>query len=502
MRRALGFLAVAAVACAYAWPLQGTGDNQNAHYALVKALSRGVPYIDDALIETGDLQSHDVTRAQGHLFTVKAPGLAMAAQPAYALVRATGMRTTGDPMRVLWVLGVLTSALATAVLLVLVRDLADRIEPGFGPATAVILGLGALTLPFATLFFSHALGTALIFASFWALWRERAGTLGGRAIAAAGVLAGLAITVEHPTMWIAAILAAYTAFRAPALKRVGLFAIGGFLGILPLLAFNAWAFGNPLRTPYDYYWETQSNFSAFGLPVWHEFSRIMFSSLGLIVLAPVLAAGAVGIVLLYRRGWRAEAFVCATVPVVLVVYFSGSNAFGGLGPPRYLTPIVPFALLPLAAALRRFPLTAAALAAITVFQAVVQTATGPLAAYDGDWLERVGDKSFMATAASFAGVTGWYAIAPFFLAAGAAVSFALLAAPSVEPAPVDSLLAFSGLGLWALVTAASSFDRGQPPSDEYVVIVVSILAASIAAGFGVRFLRRRKRPLPQPLEVG
>jgi 4-amino-4-deoxy-L-arabinose transferase-like glycosyltransferase len=366
----------------------------------------------------------------------------------------------------------------------------------------VILGLGALTLPFATLFFSHALGTALIFASFWALWRERARTLGRGAIAAAGVLAGLAITVEHPTMWIAPILAAYAAFRSPALKRFGAFAVGAVVGVLPLLAFNAWAFGNPLRTPYDYYWETQSNFNAFGLPSWHEFSRIMFSSLGLIVLAPVLAAGVVGIVLLFRRGCRAEAFVCAAVPLALVVYFSGSNAFGGFGPPRYLTPIMPFALLPLAATLRRFPLTAAALAAITVFQAVVQTSTGPLAAYDGDWLERVGDRSFMATAASFAGITGWYAIAPFFLAAVAAVGFAILASPSVELHPADGVLAFCGLGLWALVTALSSFDVGQPPSDEYVVIVVSVVAASIASGFVLRFLRKRRRPLSQPLEVG
>src|SRR4051812_5160271 len=111
MRSALGLLAVAAVACAYAWPLQGTGDNQNSHYALVKALSRGVPYIDDTLRETGDLQSHDVVRADGHLYAVKAPGLALAAVPAYEVVRATGMRTTGDPMRALWVLNVLTSVI-------------------------------------------------------------------------------------------------------------------------------------------------------------------------------------------------------------------------------------------------------------------------------------------------------------------------------------------------------------------------------------------------------
>jgi hypothetical protein len=492
MSRTLGLLALVVVALAYAWPVQVTGDNQNAHYALVKALARGVPYIDETLRETGDLQSHDVVRADGHLFTVKAPGLAIAAQPAYAIVRLAGMRTTGDPMRALWVLAVLTSALATAFLLLCVRDLAERIEPGFGAGTAVIVGLGALTLPFATLFFSHALGTALVFASFWALWRERDGVPRMKLVAAAGVLAGLAVTVEHPTMWIAPILAAYAAARAQLLRRLAAFAVGGLAGLVPLFAFDLWAFGNPLHTPYDDYWETQSDFAALALPSWREFSKIMFSSLGLLVLAPVLAAGVAGIVLLYRRGRHAEALVCAAVPVTLIVYFSGSGAFGGLGPPRYLTPIMPFALLPVAAALRRFPLTTASLGAITIFQAVAQTATGPLAAYDGDWIARVADRTFMSTAASFVGISGWYAITPFFVAAGIAVTLSVAASPRVELRPADGALGVAALACWALVAASSSFDRGQPPSDEYVLTVFSVFAVAVAMAAFVGLTRSRK----------
>jgi 4-amino-4-deoxy-L-arabinose transferase-like glycosyltransferase len=492
MRRTLGLLALLAVAIAYVWPMQVTGDNQNAHYALVKALARGVPYIDETLRETGDLQSHDVTRADGHLFAVKAPGLAMAAQPAYALVRAVGMRTTGDPMRVLWVLVALTSALATALLLLCVRDLGERVEPGFGAATAVVVGLSALTLPFATLFFSHALGTALVFASFWALWRERDGVRRDRIIAAAGVLAGLAITVEHPTMWIAPILALYAVARRPFAKRLGAFAAGGFVGVLPLLAFNFWALGNPLRTPYDDYWETESDLDALALPSWSEFSKIMFSSLGLLVLAPVLAAGVAGVVLLYRRGRRAEALVCAAAPIALVVYFSGPGGFGGLGPPRYLTPIVPFALLPLAAAFRRFPLTTLSLAAITVFQAVVQTSTGPLAAYDGDSLERLAARNFMSTAASLLGVTGWYTIIPFFLAAGCAVVLAAVASPRVEVRMADGAAAVAALAGWALVAASSTFDRGQPPTDAYVLAVFGVLAGAVALVVGAAAVSRSR----------
>ena len=475
--------------------MQVTGHNQNAHYALVKALARGVPYIDETLRETGDLQSDDITRSSdGHLYTVKAPGLAMAAQPAYLIVRGAGMRTTGDPMRALWVLTALTSALATALLLLLVRDLANRIEPGLGTVTAVVVGLGALTLPFATLFVSHALGGALVFAAFWLLWREREGIPHLPLVAAAGVLAGLAVTAEHPTMWLAPILALYAAARAPFVSRFVAFTAGGLVGLLPFFAFNLWAFGNPLHTPYDDYWVEHTGFSSLALPNWDAFSKIVFSSLGLLVLAPVLAAGVAGMVLLYRRGRRAEALVCAAAPLVLLVYFSGSGGFGGFGPPRYLTPIMPFALVPLAAAFRRVPVTTAVLAAIGIFQAVVQTATGPLAAYDGAWLERAVDRNFMATAAELVGVSGWYAILPFFAAAGAAVFLALAASPRPELRVADSAIAAAALAAWALVAALSTTDPGRPPSDAYALTTVAVLALLPLAA-SASALKRARAPV-------
>ena len=472
MRRTLGLLALAAVGAAMAWPLQVTGDNQNAHYALVKALARGVPYVDETLGETGDLQSHDVARADdGHQYAVKAPGLAMAATPTYLVVDAVGMRTTGDPSRALWFLNLFTNVVATIVLLLLVRDLAERVEPGHGAATAVILGLGALTLPFATLFFSHALGTTLIFASFWLLWRR------GSALAA-GLLAGLAVTVEHPMIWVGAILAVYAWRRAP------WFAVGGFAGVLPWLAFNAWAFGNPFHTAYADYWEREANFSPLSFPSAGELGRIFFSSLGVLTLAPIVAAGVAGLVVLYRRGTRAEALVCGAVPLALVLYFSGDNAYGGLGPPRYLTPMMPFLLLGVAVALRRWPAATLALAAVTCFQAVVQTATGPLAAYDGEWLARAADRLFVSTAASLVGISGWYAIVPFFLAAAVAALLAVATLPRFTIAFEDAGLAAAGVGAWALVAGASYNDWGRTPSAAYVLTVFVVLAlAALAARF-------------------
>ena len=487
MRRQLGLLALGAVAVAYAWPMQVTGHNQNAHYALVKALERGVPYIDETLGETGELQSQDVARHEGHLYTVKAPGLGMAATPTYAAVERSGARTTGDPTRVLWMLNLFTSVVATAILLLLVRDLAERVTTGTGAATAAILGLGALTLPFATLFFSHALGTTLAFACFWLLWRARDGA-SARTFVLAGALAGLAVTAEHPVVWIVPLLAAYGAFGTNALRRLAAFAAGAGAGVLPLLAFNVWAFGDPLHTPYEDYWRERPDFDTFSLPTADELSKILFSSLGLLVLAPVLAAGAAGVILMYRRGLRAEALVCGVVPLFLVLYFSANSAFGGLGPPRYLTPIMPFALLPLAAALGRFPFATLSLAAVTVFQAVVMTATGPLAAYDGAWLERAADRLFVTTAASLVGITGWYAILPFFAAATAAALLALASLPLRRGTLADAGLAVAGLGAWALVALASYNDWGRTPGTAYVLTTVGLVAGA-AVAFALLFRR-------------
>jgi hypothetical protein len=487
---------VGAVVAAAAWPMQGTGDNQNAHYALVKALARGVPYVDDTLGETGDLQSHDVARVDGHVYAVRAPGLAMASTPTYLGVEAVGMRTTGDPMRVLWVLNLFTSVIATGVLLLLVRDLGERIEPGFGSATAVILGLGALTLPFATLYFSHALGTALVFAAFWLLWREREGAPRTILVGAAGVLGGLAVTVEHPAIWIGAILCVFAAIRGSWIARGAAFVAGALVGVLPWLGFNTWAFGDPIHTAYSDYWAREQNFSVLGLPSVSELSRIFFSSLGLLTLAPVLAASVAGMVLLYRRGLRAEALTCAAVPIVVILYFAGDNAYGGLGPPRYLTPMMPFALLPVAAALRRWPATTLALAAIGCMQAVVMTATGPLAAYDGAWLSRAVDRVFVSTAASLVGISGWYAIVPFFLAALAAAVLGIASLPRLAVTATDAAVALLGICAWAVAAFASYNDWGRTPSGAYVVTVFFVLA--ILTGAFAAVTRLPRGPAPQP----
>src|SRR5437764_1347835 len=80
------------------------------------------------------------------------------------------------------------------VLLLLVRRVAERFDPGYGPAAAITLGLGTLILPFSTLFFSHVLSATLAFAAFTVLLAERDRAPRRWLLAAGGLLAGLAFT--------------------------------------------------------------------------------------------------------------------------------------------------------------------------------------------------------------------------------------------------------------------------------------------------------------------
>src|SRR5205085_10684486 len=98
----------------------------------------------------------------------------------------------------LWALGLLGKALSAVVLLLLVRRVADRFEPGYGTAAAITLGLGTLILPFSSLFFSHVLSATLAFAAFAVLLAERDRAPRGWLLAVGGRFARLGFTSECP----------------------------------------------------------------------------------------------------------------------------------------------------------------------------------------------------------------------------------------------------------------------------------------------------------------
>jgi hypothetical protein len=313
----------------------------------------------------------------------------------------------------------------------------EWIEQGLGTAVAAILGLATLVLPFSTLLFAHVPAAAFAFLAFCLLFRGDPSYL---RVAGAGAAAGLAVAIDLPLALPAVLIGLYAAARSPRLQRLAVYGAGGLVGLLPLFAFDTWAFGNPLRLAYTGTpgqgaaggWQSTGFFGQ-GLPNVRILVELLLSQRGLIVITPVVAAGIAGVVLLWRRGLRSEAGLIAALVIVELVWNSARHpvafALGGWTPgPRFLIPLLPFLCFALAPALRRAPATVGALAAISAGAMVVATSAEPLLQNDDTrhWLSRIGHGNFVPTVVSLGGVGhGWLAILPFFalvlVAAGAAV---------------------------------------------------------------------------------
>jgi hypothetical protein len=507
-RQIATLVAVAAVASAYAVVLPLPDSNQNAHYALVKSLARGTAQIDETRKEVGDLGTWDISLMRGHVYSNKAPGLAFVALPLYATLTAAGMRTTGDPIRMLWALHLAAVVLPAVVLLLLVASLGDRVEPGLGAAAAVSVGLGSLLLPYGTMLFAHVLSAMLGFAAFAVLWRERDGRRRLGLVALGGALAGLSVVVEYPFAVLVAILGVYTLAREGILRRGLAYAGGVALGVAPLLIYDTLAFGSPIRISQTgaLYGGQVLHHGFFGLST-PRFSIVidllLWGNRSLLVPAPILVAGAIGTTLLFRRGRRAEALVIGAVALAGPVYISGHvGPFGDVGAgPRYLIVVVPFLAVPLALAYRRFPAATAALAAISIAWMVAVTLTHPQASWDGHVLDRLTSPrfgSYTQTATELVGVSGPARLLPFVLAVFVAVTGAAVAAGLRTPGWRGLATAAIAVLGWIVVLAGASrlIDSGLNSTLSHVFALGLGFAVVGAVVLFDRRVRRSLAPTP------
>jgi 4-amino-4-deoxy-L-arabinose transferase-like glycosyltransferase len=455
---------IALLASAYGWLVQPSGDNQKANYALTRALAGGTAAIDGPIAEgaaTIDVVEHD-----GRHYAAKPPGLAALSVPAYLALDAVGVRVTGDPIRPMWALHLWSVVLPAALLLLLVARVGDRVEPGMGLPAAVILGVSTLVLPFATLFFVHVPAALFGFAAFALLWRERDGPSRPLWLAAAGALVGLAATVDYPVGMLAPVLGAYAIARTPRATRALAYVAGVVVGILPIFAYNWWAFGSPLHFPYDGWAapgeDPRGGFFGASAPSLTVLLIIVFVPAGIAVLAPAVPA----LVSMFGRGLRAEALTIAAGAAVFLLHNSASteNPFGGASPgPRHLIPALPFLAVPVALALRRWPGATIGLALGGAVVMVVATTTTPLAAWDGRSWSRFADGEFVPTVGDELGLDGWVAMAPFFVFLAAAAAFAVRAAWRGRVPPREVVAGGLALGAWWLVARYTDelvLDRG------------------------------------------
>ena len=334
-------------------------------YALV---DRGTVAIDGLENQTGD-------RAflRGRYYTDKVPGFSLLAAVPYSLAKVV-LRLPPHPINApgfaFWVadywvtLGTsgLCTALSGALLVSLARDL------GCGPKRAALVGLSyGLATPayaYATMAHGHQLSASALLAAF-ALLRWKGAGRDASSLFLAGFLASYAAVVELAIGPIAAILGGYLLAQVISGRRrpstLGDFGVGALLPLLILLGYNQLAFGSPWEMGYFHlttkmFADVHKEGNPLGLhaPNAERILALLYGRYrGLTFYAPIVVLTPLGLFALLRRRELATAIVTsAAMAAVFIVNLSYPAWTGGWTTgPRLLVPLLPFAMIPVAAAL-------------------------------------------------------------------------------------------------------------------------------------------------------
>lgn len=497
-RRAAAALAAAFVV-ALALPVQELGCTQTSQLALTRALAAGAAQIDRWQQTTCDKAWFG-----GHFYAVKAPGLAVAALPAYELLSVTHL-VPAHATTLVWLLDLVTVVPAFLLLLGLVAWAAEWAAPGSGVLASTTLGIASLAFPFGTLWFGHVPAAALAFGAFVLLLRGRRHSLGVAPVAVAGLVAGTAVLFEYPVALIAVALAVY-AGATRGLRGGVAFLAGAVVPAAGLLAYNDWAFGSIAHFSYEHavIVEGRSGHAVVGAndqgffgitwPSPHALAELLVSPRGLLTLTPVCLLGVAGVFALRRRA-RAESILAGTLLLVFLLYDSGytlsfGGPFGGDSPgPRFLVAVLPFVLFPLGLAARARPGVAAALAAASAGAMILATATVPMVG-EGEtyrWIDALRNGTFAHTVVTLlGGGSGWAAIAPFLaLMVGASALVVSGLVPETTLRRRTAFEAASALVAWLLLLLVGSrvFERGRLATG-LVGLLLAVIAGAAALLWG------------------
>jgi hypothetical protein len=301
--------------------------------------------IDAAIPVLGDHEDKSVF--DGHFYSNKAPGLALAALPVYRVLRLFLSAPKSANAAIFYWLRLLTVSLVSLV--ALARFL-RRLEPF--PTAALVgfsVAFGTPFLFYARSFFAHAWVASLLFLT-WDLVRAAREGEGSRRVspilAAAGFLAGWAAISEYTVAPLALLLAISTRSG----RRFAPFAAGAALPLVALFAYNAACFGSPfvlssaLEAHGAYSELARQGLFGFGWPsltVAAEF--LAHPARGLLLFSPFWIWAIPGF-LAWRRGEgrRGDAILLLAIVAGFFVILTGyRNWHGGwsLGD-RYLLPVL------------------------------------------------------------------------------------------------------------------------------------------------------------------
>ena len=361
---------VAVLFASYAYFYQGNGNNQNSRFDLTRAIVEQ----HTLRIDSYHSNTHDKAFKDGHFYSEKAPGMALAAVPVWQISNiglhlakkdgSQGRTVVAERYLVTIATVALPAALGAACLFLLALRLGASVD-GAGFA-AVAWGLATPFWCYSTLFWGHApAAVALVFAFAGAMalikfTSSRRDLLLGTVI---GLTAGWSVVIEFPSAPSAAVLALFAlALVWPDRRRMWHVTLGIAAGAIPcvlvLMIYNLTAFGSLFQIGYPYNvlaaqypWQRQG-FMGLTYPKLGVLREILLGQFrGLLPLAPVVAVAPFGFWLLWKRPSARMATIVLTIIATYYVLFQASYSVwdgGWTYGPRFLSPALPFLCLPLA----------------------------------------------------------------------------------------------------------------------------------------------------------
>ena len=401
MKRALAPVGVFVILIAsYAFFWHARDWNISSRLMLTYALA------DRGTVQINGLEDHtrDRARVGDRYYSDKLPGYSLLAIPSYAVGKllfklpAHPLDQKGEGFTHWWpdywitlgTSGVL-SALCGALLVIVSRRVgcSDRLAAIVG----LIYGLATPAYVYATLSYGHQATAFLLLAGYVTIDAIESTIRPMMASALAGFLVASGPLVELQVAPSALVLVAYFLFvlmKKRLVKRCFAgFAIGCLVPAIALIAYNLIAFGSPWDMGYFHedlqqFQDVHSSQNPLGMrsPSWSRIGDLLWNEhRGLIWFAPVVVLSPIGWVLLaIQRRWSLCWVSLLVSCSVLLVNLSYPEWTGGWSTgPRLLVPLLPFAMIPIAAMLAAKPriatpaVTALALAgfiAMTLFQGV------------------------------------------------------------------------------------------------------------------------------------
>jgi hypothetical protein len=377
----LGVGVVLLVSYAYFW--QARDWNISSRLMLTYALA------DRGTVSINGLEDHTRDRARigRRYYSDKLPGLSLLAVPPY-LAAKTAFRLPDHPLNrpgagfTHWpsdyfaTLG--TSGIATALTGALLTCLAMRL--GCGPRRASLVGLAyGLATPayaYATLAYGHQATALFLLAAWWLVMVPPERIRPGLGAFLAGLAASGAVSVELQVAPAASViglaLIARVALHEWPARCLVWFALGAAGPLLLVAGYNTLAFGSPLDLGYfhedlDQFGQVHSEANPLGLRGldWSHLGPLLWGRYrGLSFYAPIVMLAVPGwVVLGWRRRWGVLATTLGIAVSILAVNLSYPEWTGGWSTgPRLLVPLLPFAMLAVAALLatgHRFAVAAA-----------------------------------------------------------------------------------------------------------------------------------------------